>query len=403
LHEIGENDQGNYFQMNLLYLINNFFSSKLMKNLIAKFVSRKRLLANVIGILVLVVLYYQIYTHLDADSSRTLLIKVVFCLVAYAALWDIPHAFSFGVKDERHLPTIFFITGAVLVWVGCLLSVYLTNLSKNQGAWEHIAEILPLIFGAIVGGNYCCNAILGQEFNEEDCRIGYPGVCAGGIIVTAPLILFFSLYRNTSDAFISIFIIGVAPLLALLALNFVENRKALGDPPFYVFLIGTLMIVAAFVSTKWLLDEASKAAFDNSSYFNKERVITIIKNFVPSYYAAIGVGLIVRAMEKNIPAFSLEKWARQHLDLVSKITAQGNHIFLKRIDVATKKEQTLEIAISPSVLNRLKRGSGNRVKYGVKANAWLEQYLNQHPFKPNITSVLRLPKASELIKQKLHR
>lgn len=372
-----------------------------MKNSPIKDNSKRRSIVNLIGLFVLAVLYWGIYTQLDTENSKTLLIKVIFCLAAYGTLWNVPHSFSFGLADERHLPTKFFISGRILIWAGCLISVYLAYLLKGHGAWGHIAEIMPLIFGAIVGGNYCCNAILGQEFNKEDCRIGYLGVSTGGFIVTLPLIVFFSMCGPSLAAYSAIFVIGIAALLTLSALNFVENRKGLGDPPFFVFLAGAIMIVAAFISTKWLLDEASKLAYSSNLYFNEEQIFTIIKNFVPSYCAAIGAGLIVRSMENNIPAFSLEKWAKIYFDLGNGIKVNGNNVSVVRRDAASNKEQTIDIIVHSSILNKLKRGACNRRKYGERAKEWLQQYLHRTSLTPDTTAKLKLPKASELIKLKL--
>lgn len=315
-----------------------------------------------------------IFALLPTKDSRwlffySLCFLLVFVLTAYS-----PHRFTEYNNAESLQPPIFFMAGAFLIVVGCFMSFYFSKAMSNLNTLGHIGEIGPLILGAVVGGNYCSDAILGQKLNGKVYRLEWNPLSLVGpaiIIIT----LFFQI--NNPSLFLSIIIIGIglSPLIALSLLSFSLKLTKERDTAFWTLVIGFMLIVVAILGTMFLLD-AIYHARNAAEPYSQTMAFILVKNLVPAYCASIGAGLILRAIQENITPFSLSKWAEKHFKYLEIVSVSETELIFRRDIQNSQQKQTITLGIGPTLISALKENAFERNLYGAAAGRWLSEYLD---------------------------
>jgi hypothetical protein len=314
-------------------------------------------------------------------------------IYSFGALWYLPNWLE-NRKINRILPTsVYFLVGTVLICLGCISSTIYAGVLSNYSTLRHIGEIMPLVLGAFVGGNYCCDAILGREFAGEFFRLRYRGALLGVVTILLCLTLTIVFYNSHAKfPYYSIAIVAFSPLSAILFLDLIDKHKGLSDPPFWIFISGALLIVITGVASKFLLDSLNLPAIPG--LINQDQAVSMVKNLVPAYCSAIGAGLILRAFQKNLPPLSLEHWAKNYLSSWLFHSVEGNKILFMHV-TSSNTSDIVGIEVSETVLKALSSSAYERSLYGREASKWLSEKLKD----PKIEGPsLKMPTAKKLAK-----
>lgn len=346
---------------------------------------------------ILAVLSVFIFSIAPANR-RVVLTLAVMLLFVFAIVWYVPHMYRERQCEPSYLPAVYFVIGTVLIVLGCMSSAFLSAEVGEQGQWGHIAEVVPLVLGAVVGGTYCCDAILGQDFDDGSFQLGPWGAVAGA----API--FFLLCVSCLPPYefwtiIAILCASFSPALAIAIMKKTAENRLSQDAAFYIFLMGAFLIFVAGVTAIWILPAAMNYQ-PRLPFFEKAQIVNIVKNLVPSYCGAIGAGLITRSMERNFTTFSFEDWINRYFDMFDLVSVATDGAQLTWKNKEFRPGQTIVMTLDPTVLEAMTSGSRKRAPYGKKLSKWLSEEAKQKSHKNKNVLELTTSKAENLDRRK---
>lgn len=300
-------------------------------------------------------------------NQHAITLSIIYFFV-FAFIWYLPHQCRSWNMSVEYLPATYFFSGSTLIILGCLSSTHLSRLHFNAEQWETVAEIMPLILGAVVGGTYCCDAILGQEFHGKPYRVGAIGTLFGAL----PLLLVLVMLRTGSlqpGVWLWMFGAMLSPALATFIIDMSIKKRLKGDSALWVFFTGVSLIFVTAFAAVWIFPKA-KDPHVNTTFLALRDVVNILKNLVPSYCGAIGAGLITRGMEINVPEYSLLAWARENFGGFECISAVGNKVEL-RPKSPYRQGPIIEMTFEQADIDAMTSSSEIRRQYGNVLRDWL--------------------------------
>lgn len=354
---------------------------------------KNKIIRSWLALLVILAVISALIFFMTPPGKKHVLFWAVALLFAFAAVWYIPHYFRERWVKPGSLPAVYFLSGTVLIILGCVSSAFFSAEVGEQRQWGHIAEVIPLVLGAVIGGTYCCDAILGQDFDEESFQLGFLGALSGAIpIVTVLGMLCLPPFHPGIG--ISILFAAISPSIATVVMNKSRDNRPNLDVAFLVFLTGGFLILVAAVTAIWILpavmDYQPRVAF-----FDNAQILSVVKNLVPSYCGAIGAGLITRGMERNVTPFSLKNWVIRHFDAFEFISATDDQVQF-RLKQASNPDQIIVMTVDETVLQAMRSESRKRARYGEKMHKWLNNAARQKTHKKQQLLELHTPKAETL-------
>ncbi|MFN3791134.1 hypothetical protein [Massilia sp.] len=333
---------------------------------------------------------------LVAPSDQRAAIWAIVYLFSFSLIWYLPHQFRAWNVPVTYLPVTYFFAGTILIVLGCLASAHLSRLHFKAEQWQSIAESIPLLLGAVVGGTYCGNAILGQEFDGKRCRVGPIGTLSGAILL---LLVLMTLRTGPLqfDLWLAMLVATLSPSLALVFIGLPIEERPTADRAFRVFMTGVFLIFVAAVTALWLFAKVTYPDL-NTTFLEKRDVVSMLKNLVPSYCGSIGAGLIARGMETNVPRFSLMSWVEENFGGFEAIKATGNKVELELKSPYIGR--VIEMTLEKSDVDAMTLSSETRREYGRVLRDWLntELYTASPRGAPRVT--FDAPRVETLIKMR---
>lgn len=358
--------------------------------------SSKTAIQIVVFVATLVCLAAFIKFFADPRSQLPLMLGLFF-MYGFAALWYLPHWFANRFRKIATSATTYFFVGAVLISLGCITSVGYSHALKGFQTWQHIGEVMPLIMGAVVGGSYCCDAILGQDFNGNFSQLKIRGALLGVATIVVCLGATMWLYNpRVPFPWWQIIVVACSPLIVVGLLPRIEKNHYFSDGPFWIFLSGSLLVVITGVMSKQLLDIVDINMPVQGGLLDQNQAVSMVKNLVPAYCSAIGAGLILRAMQTNLAPLSLQVWGKDHFPSFVFQSVTGDTITLTKPGAGQSAPQVINVTVSRTVMKALASSAHKREQYGQEASRWLGEELDRTPYRSQGKVDLTIPTASKL-------
>lgn len=358
-----------------------------------KFIKNKNSQLLWLAIIIAIVAYAL--WDLRKDKNVFLLIDGIGILIALVVISFSPHFFLKRKSPERWMPTKFFSVGIILMVVGCLSSLYLSNNMKNFKIIGYIGEIWPLILGAALGGNYCSDAILGQKFNGALQKVK-PLHALPAIIIFVIIPLLYAANKIDLTTIGWALVVGFSPLIALLILNSTNNNPNEWESAYVMLVVGFFMIVITILGTYYLLNDIYVPPGLGKSYVPTDS-FNFVKNFIPVYSGSIGAGLILKAIAENNVPFELEKWTKDYFKQAKFEHIDNGLLIFTRILVNSGQVQTIKVKTSKSVITDLENNAFRRHEYGNAAEKWFNEELRKTSQMNNKELTFIMPKKDNLL------
>jgi hypothetical protein len=332
-------------------------------------------------------------TKISTGDQYAIILAVIYPFF-FGFIWYLPYQCRLWNVPLKYLPAVYFFSGTLLIILGCFSSTHLSGLHLHAEQWESIAEITPLILGAVVGGTYCCDAILGQEFDEKRYRVGLLGTLSGALSLLLILVLLRPgpIYPSL---FLCITAAALSPSFATVIVGISDNKNYKIDRALLLFIAGVFLIFVTGFTAVWILPKIKELEL-NTTFLTSRDISNVLKNLVPSYCGAIGAGLITRGVEINVPPFCFETWAEKYLGGFKCVAVDRNKLVLEPVS-PYRKCPVLEVVFELSDIDAMTMSSEKQRTYGKVLRDWL----NTEWYRPSYSGLERVelnaPRAETLL------